>query len=219
MLTEKQLSCMHRCQGWVLGISSNGDDRTGAKIKTKKIPQGLKQNPKKIPGPKINQPKNPMPNFRALKLPRKLNTPKSGCTLFEELRWLGNASTDLESSDCFEYPKILLLKSTNYFRIFLPEKFMNRKFQSQKILRPSPSLEIESVPPRASLLHKINISHVLSQCRRLTLKSTRLRRNDNVTNVIHWDLAGKCGFADRKNVKIKVLQVLRRCAGEESRLH
>ena len=48
---------------------------------------------------------------------------------------------------------------------------------------------------------------------------TRLRRNDNVTNVIHWDLLGKCGFADRKNVKIKVLQVLRRCAGEESRLH
>ena len=210
MLTEKQLSCMHRCQGWVLGISSNGDDRTGAKIKTKKNLQGLKQNPPKIPGPKINQPKNPMPNFRALKLPRKLNTPKSGCTLFEELRWLGNASTDLESSDCFEYPKILLLKSTNYFRIFLPEKFMNRKFQSPKK---------SSVPPRASLLHKINISHALSQCRRLTLKSTRLRRNDNVTNVIHWDLAGKCGFADRKNVKIKVLQVLRRCAGEESRLH
>ena len=40
-----------------------------------------------------------------------------------------------------------------------------------------------------------------------------------MTNVIHWDLLGKCGFADRKNVKIKVLQVLRRCAGEESRLH
>ena len=27
-----------------------------------------------------------MPNFRALKIARKLNTPKSGCTLFEELR-------------------------------------------------------------------------------------------------------------------------------------
>ena len=40
-----------------------------------------------------------------------------------------------------------------------------------------------------------------------------------MANVIHWDLAGKCGFSDRKNVKIKVLQVLRRCVGEESRLH
>ena len=28
-----------------------------------------------------------------------------------------------------------------------------------------------------------------------------------MANVIHWDLAGKCGFADRTNVKIKVLQV------------
>lgn len=41
----------------------------------------------------------------------------------------------------------------------------------------------------------------------MTIKITRLRRNDNVANVIHWDLAGKCGFADRTNVKIKVLQV------------
>ena len=29
-----------------------------------------------------------------------------------------------------------------------------------------------------------------------------------MASVIHWDLAGKCGFADCKNVKIKLLQIL-----------
>ena len=33
--------------GGVLRISGDGDDRTGAKIKTQKIPLGFKQNPRK----------------------------------------------------------------------------------------------------------------------------------------------------------------------------
>ena len=48
-----------------------------------------KKKPKKIPKPKIPAPppqkkKNPMPNFRALKVYRKQN--KFDCTLFAELR-------------------------------------------------------------------------------------------------------------------------------------
>ena len=47
----------------ILRISNDQDDRMGAKIKTKK----------KIPEPKINPPKNPMPNFQNLKISRKQN--------------------------------------------------------------------------------------------------------------------------------------------------
>ena len=43
-----------------------------------------KSKPKKFPGPKVNSPKNPMSNFRALKVSRKQN--KFGCTLFAEVR-------------------------------------------------------------------------------------------------------------------------------------
>jgi len=42
----------------------------GAKIKTQKIPYGFQQNPKKSLDQKLN-PKNPMPNFQALKISRK----------------------------------------------------------------------------------------------------------------------------------------------------
>ena len=40
--------CLNTCvPGWVLRISSDRDDQMGAKIKSKKNPQGLKQNPRK----------------------------------------------------------------------------------------------------------------------------------------------------------------------------
>ena len=56
-----------------------------------------------------------------------------------------------ESSDCFEYPKKSLLKSSHpkkYLPNFPTQKnSRNRKFQTQKILRSSPSLEIQSTPP------------------------------------------------------------------------
>ena len=73
-----------------LRISSDRDDRMGAKLKTRKNPMRFKQNPKRIPGPKFNPPKNshgefPSPkNFqKALNdITRKietlvLNTPKN----------------------------------------------------------------------------------------------------------------------------------------------
>ena len=135
MLTEKQLSCMHRCQGWVL------------------------ENPwaKNLPTIKSHSEFSSLKNFQKAK-----HTQVFGCTLFAELRGWDMREPTTKSSDCFKFPKISLLKSPNYFRIFLPEKFRNRKFQSQKILRTTLSLEVEIAPPRASLLHKINISHVLS---------------------------------------------------------
>ena len=43
-----------RGPGGVLRISSDGDDRMGAKIKAQKKSLGLPTKPKKIPGPKIN---------------------------------------------------------------------------------------------------------------------------------------------------------------------
>ena len=42
------------------GTPSDGDDRMGVKVRPKKVPTGFKQSPK-----------NPMPNFRALKFSRK----------------------------------------------------------------------------------------------------------------------------------------------------
>jgi len=45
--------------GGVLQVSSGGDDRMGAKIKTLKKSVGLPTKPKKLPGPKINPQKIP----------------------------------------------------------------------------------------------------------------------------------------------------------------
>ena len=45
-------------RGVVLGISSDGDDQMGAKIKTKTKALGLPTKPLKIPGLKINPEKN-----------------------------------------------------------------------------------------------------------------------------------------------------------------
>jgi len=42
----------------------------GGKNQNPKKSLGLPTKPKKIPGPKINPPKNPMPNFQALKISR-----------------------------------------------------------------------------------------------------------------------------------------------------
>ena len=50
-------------------------------------------------------------------------------------------------SDCFEYPKNLNLNKKKYLPNFPTQKHPgNRKFQTQKILRSSPSLEIRSTP-------------------------------------------------------------------------
>ena len=65
--------------GRVFQISSDRVDRMEAKIKT---PKNSKT--KSSPPPSPTQKKNPMQNFRALKVYRKQN--KFDCTLFAELR-------------------------------------------------------------------------------------------------------------------------------------
>ena len=56
--------------GGILWISSDRGDRKGAKIKTQKNPKGFKQNPKKPLDQNLTK-KNPMLNFRAIKISRK----------------------------------------------------------------------------------------------------------------------------------------------------
>ena len=92
--------------GGVLRISGDGDDRTGAKIKTQKIPLGFKQNPRKYLDQKLNWPqKDPLPNFRRI----------------TRLGYTGT-TTNLQ---CFEHPKYIC-------QIFLPQKTRNLKVQTQK---------------------------------------------------------------------------------------
>ena len=92
--------------GGVLWISGDGDDRTGAKIKTQKIPLGFKQNPRKYLDQKLNWPqKDSLPNFRRI----------------TRLGYTGT-TTNLQ---CFEHPKYIC-------QIFLPQKTRNLKVQTQK---------------------------------------------------------------------------------------
>ena len=92
--------------GGVLRISGDGDDRTGAKIKTQKIPLGFKQNPRKYLDQKLNWPqKDPLSNFRRI----------------TRLGYTGT-TTNLQ---CFEHPKYIC-------QIFLPQKTWNLKVQTQK---------------------------------------------------------------------------------------
>ena len=87
------------------------------------IEWGQKSKPPKISVPKCNPPppkkKNPMPNFRAIKFP-------------ESIKWYNYN----KSSDCFEYPKNSLLKSSclkKYLPKFsYPPKIPNSKFQTPK---------------------------------------------------------------------------------------
>ena len=57
--------------------------------------------------------------------------------------WPGYAGTNMKFSDFFERkPKQLVLKSSH------PKKALNEKFQTQKVLQSSLSLEIQSTPTR-----------------------------------------------------------------------
>ena len=79
-----------------------------------------------------------------------------------------------ESSDCFEYPKKSLLKSSHpkkYLPNFSTQKNPGiENFKPKKILRSSPSLEIRSIPtpPGPSARSKTELKVVLSQnnCRK-----------------------------------------------------
>ena len=114
--------------GRVLRISGDGDDRTGAKIKTQKIPLGFKQNPRKYLDQKLNWPqKDPLSNFRRI----------------TRLGYTGT-TTNLQ---CFEHPKYIC-------QIFLPQKTWNLKVQTQKtpcIIRVNWNPEYPPPPPPFSL--------------------------------------------------------------------
>ena len=80
--------------GWVLRISSDGHDRIWAKIETQKKNPRASNKTQKVPEPKINPPKNPVRNFRALIIAKcnvvhiKQPQNKFGCILFaEQRRW------------------------------------------------------------------------------------------------------------------------------------
>ena len=89
------------------------------------IEWGQKSKPKKIPEPILNPPRNPIPNFRAIKISR-------GTMRVRGRMRRGNYH---ESWDCFEYPKKSLLKSSypkNTYQKFPTKKSRNRKFQTLK---------------------------------------------------------------------------------------
>ena len=122
--------------GRVFQISSDGVDRMEAKIKTQKNTE-TKNYP---PPPPPTKKENPMPNFRSLKVYRKQN--KFDCTLFAELRDRDTRALP-RIFRLFWIPKESLLKTSH------PKKYLPN-FPTQKILRSSPSLEIQSTPLRCS---------------------------------------------------------------------
>ena len=121
----------------LIRISSDWDERMGAKMKTQQNPWGFKQNPKNSLDQNLT-PKNSHAEFLSHK-----NFQRNYAA---EIR--GNYH---ESSDCFEYPKKSLLKSShpknNLPKFFYPKNSRNRNFQTQKILRSSLSLQIRSTLP------------------------------------------------------------------------
>ena len=143
--------------GGVLRISGDGDDRTGAKIKTQKIPLGFKQNPRKYLDQKLNWPKkDPLPNFRRI----------------TRLGYTGT-TTNLQ---CFEHPKYIC-------QIFLPQKTRNLKVQTQKtpcIIRVNWNPEYPPPPPppfhwtlRYTLLYSCSNLAAIS-CRCLLVRAPRI---------------------------------------------
>ena len=148
------------CWPWgVLRISGDGDDRTGAKIKTQKIPLGFKQNPRKYLDQKLNWPqKNPLPNFRRI----------------TRLGYTGT-TTDLQ---CFEHPKKYLpnfpapknpeSKSSN------PKNSLHHPRQLKSGVPPPPTLP----PPfhwtlRYTLLYSCSNLAAIS-CRCLLVRAPRI---------------------------------------------
>ena len=128
-----------------LGVPGGGDTpdfkwynigmiEQGQKSKPKKS-QGLQTNPPKIPGSKFNPRKIPcMPNFRTIKISRTQRQSQNSFVfiLITEVSG-GNYH---ESSDCFEYPRKSVVKSS-YPKKFLtkfsyPKKSQNQKFQTPK---------------------------------------------------------------------------------------
>ena len=108
------------------------------------IKWGQKSKPQKVPRPKINLPKKThgeVPSLNDI-----AHCASFGCSYLQN--YDGHYQ---ESSDCFEYAKKFLLKSShpkNYLPNFPTQKNpRNENFKPRKILRSSPSLKIWSILP------------------------------------------------------------------------
>ena len=128
------------CPGWGGGgggefrISSDRDDRMGAKIKPPKKSLVLQTKPPKIPD------QNSTPKKSRAEFPSHKN--------FQKRPEYGSYH---ESSDCFEYPKISYINPAApkiLAKIFLSNRNPEiENFKPKKILRSSLSLIIRSTPP------------------------------------------------------------------------
>ena len=143
----------HISQGWwgVLRITSDRDDRMVAKIKIQKNRSCFKQNSKN-PWTKIQPPKNPMPNFRAMKILERRDCRRTILVLLYSRNYAAGRTRELSrSSDCFEYPNKSLLKPS-YPKKNLPKNFPTQKnpkienFKHKKFVRSSLSLEYPPPP-------------------------------------------------------------------------
>ena len=114
----------------VLRISSDGDDRIWAKIKTQKNPEVFQQNQKKHP------PKIPCQNLRAFNISRKHYKLEVECLCLGP----GYASTtkNLEIVLKLKIPQKSLLKSSHpkkrFAQFSFPKKSRNQNFEPKKSL-------------------------------------------------------------------------------------
>ena len=107
----------------VFRISSDGDDRVGAKIKTQKKSLGLPTKPQKIPGPKTTPPPP-----KKKKIPCQNSKPKNYAV----------------STTQKKIPTLIEPHAQNTCQILLPRKIPESKISNPK--KSSPSLEIRSTP-------------------------------------------------------------------------
>ena len=117
------------------------------------IEWGKNDNPKNS----LELPTNPKPldqklNRQKISKPWKFTERSKWCyTKNLIVFYLQNYAVGRWISDCFEYPKKSLLESSHPKKILAkcsyPKKSRNKKLQTQKILRPSLSLEIQRTLP------------------------------------------------------------------------
>ena len=143
--------------GGLLRISSDGDDRMGAKIKTQKNPKGFQQNPKKSLDPKLT-PKKSHAEFPSLKnFQKALNDmPRKIKPLEHYAEWQRGRNTRAlpRIFSLFWIPKNSLLKLSHrkkkkkYLPNYPTQKNPGIKnLKPKKILRSCPSLVIWRTTP------------------------------------------------------------------------
>ena len=114
---------MDQAQGAVLRISSDRDDRMGAKIKT----------PQKFLGLPTKPQKNPMPNFRAIRISRGTTRPEYAGTIMNLQIVLNTHKNPYLNQD-----------PNKYLPNFPIQKIPKSNISNPKIIRSSLSLEIRS---------------------------------------------------------------------------